>query len=148
MLSELAPRYDQPIQTIGFSTGGNPASAVAVIINTYFRDPRYTVNRMTLLDSWCDYPLEQKIAEYNQFKVPGEPAMAEVYRSFAEPLQGALNISFYPGGDHNTPFFWYLDSMEPATWTRTCCCWNEGNTSIMRSIDCGASWVCSVPNTR
>ncbi len=32
--------------------------------------------------------------------------------------------------------------------TRTCCCWWLGKTSMMRSIDCGASWVCSVANTR
>ena len=28
--------------------------------------------------------------------------------------------------------------------TRTCCCWWGGNTSMMRSIVCGASWVCRV----
>ena len=35
-----------------------------------------------------------------------------------------------------------------ASCTRTCCCWCGGNTSMMRSIVCGASCVCRVANTR
>ena len=35
-----------------------------------------------------------------------------------------------------------------ASCTRICCCWYEGNASMIRSIVCGASWVCSVANTR
>lgn len=116
LLSELAPEYDQPIQTIGFSTGGNPASVIANVINRFFPDPRYAVNRMTILDSWCDPNLDRKIADFTHHPVAGEPAWAEVYRSFPEPIPGALNVSFHPGGDHSTPSSWFFMSAEADTW--------------------------------
>jgi len=117
LLSELAPEYDQPIQTIGFSTGGNPASVIANVINRFFPDPRYAVNRMTLLDTWCDPHLDRKIADFTEHPVAGEPAWAEVYRSFPEPIPGALNISFHPGGGHSTPSSWFFASMDADTWS-------------------------------
>ena len=36
----------------------------------------------------------------------------------------------------------------PASWTRTCCCWCGGKTSMMRSMVCAASCVCRVAKTR
>ena len=39
-------------------------------------------------------------------------------------------------------------SSDPASMVRIWSCWFEGNTSMMRSIVCGASWVCRVPKTR
>lgn len=116
MLSELAPEYDQPIQTIGFSTGGNPASVIANVINRFFPDPRYAVNRMTLLDTWCDPTLDRKIADFTAQPVAGEPAWAEVYRSFPEPIPGALNVSFHPGGGHSTPSSWFFKSAVADAW--------------------------------
>ena len=50
-LSSVAPGYTQPIQTLGFSTGGKPAAVVASHINKAYSDKRYDVNRVTLLDS-------------------------------------------------------------------------------------------------
>ena len=35
-----------------------------------------------------------------------------------------------------------------ASCVRIWCCWWDGNTSMMRSTVCGASWVWSVPKTR
>jgi hypothetical protein len=116
LLSELAPDYRQPIQTVGFSTGGNAAAAVANIINQFIRDPRYAVNRMTLLDSYCLDDFDQMIAEFSDNPVAGEPAWAEVYRSLPEPIGRALNVSFYPGGVHNTPLEWFLASADPNQW--------------------------------
>jgi hypothetical protein len=116
LLSELAPDYRQPIQTVGFSTGGNAAARVANIINQFIRDPRYAVNRMTLLDSYCLDDFEQEVAEFSDNPVAGEPAWAEAYRSAREPIDRALNVSFFPGGVHNTPLEWFLDSADPAQW--------------------------------
>lgn len=116
MLSELAPEYDQPIQSIGFSTGGNPASIIPNIINRSFNDPRYAVNRMTILDSWCDPDLDLEVARFTSRPVADEPAWADVYRSFPEPIPGALNVVFYPDSDHGTPLDWYLKSAEAENW--------------------------------
>ena len=52
-LSSVAPDYKQPIQTIGFSTGGDPAIDVGIHLNRVYRDARYAVNRMTELDTGC-----------------------------------------------------------------------------------------------
>ena len=35
--------------------------------------------------------------------VADEPAWVDIYRSLPEPIPGSLNVSFFPGGDHNTP---------------------------------------------
>jgi hypothetical protein len=52
-LSAVAPDYKQPIQTIGFSAGGDPAIDVGIHLNRVYRDARYAVNRVTLLDGAC-----------------------------------------------------------------------------------------------
>jgi len=35
-----------------------------------------------------------------------------------------------------------------ASWARTCDCWFDGNTSMMRLIDSAAEFVCSVARAR
>ena len=50
-LAEVAPQYTQSIQTSGWSTGGQPAVDVGVRLNESYQDPRYRVNRVTLLDA-------------------------------------------------------------------------------------------------
>jgi hypothetical protein len=52
-LSSVAPEYKQPIQTIGWSTGGMPALDVGIHLNRVYRDARYAVNRVTHLDAPC-----------------------------------------------------------------------------------------------
>jgi len=116
LLSALAPDYKQPIQTVGFSTGGNPASVIANIINQFFHDPRYAINRVTLLDTYCDADLDSEVAEFNSRPVAGEPAWVDVYRSLPEPIPGALNVSFFPGGDHGTPYDWFVASAVASNW--------------------------------
>jgi len=52
-LSEVAPDYRQPIQTIGWSTGGMPAMDVGIHMNRVYRDARYAVNHVTHLEAPC-----------------------------------------------------------------------------------------------
>ena len=52
-LSSVAPDYKQPIQTIGWSTGGMPAIDVGIHMNRVYGDARYAVNRVTELDAGC-----------------------------------------------------------------------------------------------
>ncbi|MBN2131737.1 MAG: hypothetical protein JW741_19715, partial [Sedimentisphaerales bacterium] len=49
-LSSVAPDYRQPIQTMGYSTGGMPAIDVGIHMNWVYRDSRYAVNQVTHLD--------------------------------------------------------------------------------------------------
>lgn len=50
-LSNVAPNYKMPIQTMGFSTGGQLAIDVGIHLNQTYADARYAVNRVTLLDA-------------------------------------------------------------------------------------------------
>jgi hypothetical protein len=52
-LSSVAPEYKQPIQTIGWSTGGMPAMDVGIHLNRVYKDARYAVNHVTHLESPC-----------------------------------------------------------------------------------------------
>jgi len=49
-LSAVAPNYRQAIQTIGMSSGLDPALDVGLRLNETYRDARYAVNRVTELD--------------------------------------------------------------------------------------------------
>ncbi|MBN1360780.1 MAG: hypothetical protein JW993_09320 [Sedimentisphaerales bacterium] len=77
-LSRLAPDYTQPIQTLGWSTGGQPAIDVAIRLNQTYADPRYAVNHVTFLDAtvYCrDYT--ESVARYLAAPVAGEPCWVE-----------------------------------------------------------------------
>jgi len=50
-LSSVAPDYRQAIQTSGWSTGGLPAIDVGVRVNRTYKDARYAVNHVTLIDA-------------------------------------------------------------------------------------------------
>jgi hypothetical protein len=52
-LSSVAPDYRQPIQTMGFSTGNKPAMEVAWYVNATYKDARYAVNRVALLEPFA-----------------------------------------------------------------------------------------------
>ena len=54
-LSDIAPEYNQAIQTIGFGSGGAAAIDVAKYINMTYSDPRYDVNRVTLIHCLNQY---------------------------------------------------------------------------------------------
>jgi len=48
-LSRMAPEYDRPIQTAGWSTGGQPALDAAAWVNTQYHDAHFAINRVVLL---------------------------------------------------------------------------------------------------
>jgi hypothetical protein len=111
-LSNLAPNYDQPIQTAGFSTGGQPAIECAMRMNILYADPRYAVNHVTYFDAACrDYTTNN--ATYVNNPVPGETAWIENFHAQGRvPQQYAVNIAI-PGG-HSDPYQYYEDSIDPA----------------------------------
>lgn len=117
LLSKLAPAYDQPIQAIGFRSGGLPISVVASVLNYTIRDPRFAVNRMTLLDAYC-YPDEiwsYKISAFNASPVAGEPAWVEFYKTKYGPITGALNVALL-GFSYSQLLNWYLESINEEFW--------------------------------
>lgn len=99
-LSSLAPEYDRPIQTVGWSTGGQPALDAAIRINLAYKDPRYAVNHVTLLDTtgYCrnDAPY---VRTYLSNPVAGEQCWVDNYIStpgdgFMLLQGGVLNVVF------------------------------------------------------
>jgi hypothetical protein len=114
-LSSVAPEYDCPIQTIGFSTGGNPAIIVANHLNSTYQDPRYAINRVTLIDAMCAIPFASEVARLQANPVGGEVAWVDTYRVGAPFLPGALNVVF-PDGRHTTPATWFRRSISPDSW--------------------------------
>ena len=109
-LSKLAPNYSQPIQTMGSSTGGQPAIDVANYLNYTYHDARYAVNRVTLLDARCrNYA--SNIADYIESSVDGEQCWIDKYEG--------TGPFFYPGclnaqvaqDQHNAPRQWYRSSL-------------------------------------
>ena len=116
-LSVFAPAYDQPIQTLGYSTGCMPACDVAERFNTGYRDPRYQVNRITLLDSGCARDYGANIGNLVSNRRPGRMFWVDNYYSAAGHFRpGTLNAEFpTPPADHGTPNSWYFGSWTPGT---------------------------------
>jgi hypothetical protein len=113
--SRMAPDYKQPIQTLGFSTGGKPAIIIANYLNQTYKDPRYAVNRVSLFDSPFSI-LPSEVADFNAHPVGGEPAWVDNYMVSDDLfIPGALNVIF-PGGTHSTPVNWYTDSASPGSF--------------------------------
>ena len=93
-LSRLAPEYDQPIQTIGYSTGAMPACDVAERFNLVYKDPRYQVNRITLIDSACRAYVAS-ISNLVSTRMPGKVFWIDNYYSVAGSFRpGTLNAEF------------------------------------------------------
>ena len=91
-LSSVAPDYHQLIQSCGFSAGGTPALDVGTYLNLTYADPRYAVNRVTLMDgAFCmetySQPLK-RIEDFTQNPVGDEPCWIENY--------AAANKTYYP----------------------------------------------------
>jgi parallel beta-helix repeat protein len=81
-LSSVAPDYKQPIQTCGWSTGGQPAIDVGRHINLTYQDRRYAVNRVTFFDTtpYCrDY--SDSILVFLSSSVDGEQCWIDNYVS-------------------------------------------------------------------
>lgn len=116
-LSAAAPGYDRPIQTIGYSTGCMPACDVAERLNIRYGDPRYRVNRVTLIDSGCSRDYTVNIDRLVSNRAPGTMFWVENYYSVAGRFRrGSLNAEFpVPPADHGTPNAWYVGSWNLAT---------------------------------
>jgi hypothetical protein len=113
LLSALAPGYDQPIQTLGNSTGGMPACDVAEAFNIVYQDPRYLVNRMTFLDVACGRDYDSNLSNLASNRIPGKMFWVDNYYSEGSFHAGTLNVQFpTPPAGHLTPGDWYYDDTQ------------------------------------
>ncbi len=116
-LSRQAPDYKMPIQTIGWSTGGQPAIDAALRLNLTYRDARYAVNRITFVDGRCrDYTAS--IAAYLASSVEGEQCWIDSYDSrYSSSVPwfwpGILNVQV-SNNVHTDPPTYYRDSLTNA----------------------------------
>jgi parallel beta-helix repeat protein len=80
-LSSVAPDYKQPIQAIGYSTGGQPAIDVGIHLNLTYEDARYVVKRVTLLDVGVDIcrNYSASITTFRASSVDGEQCWIDEY---------------------------------------------------------------------
>jgi len=115
-LSAMAPNYHQPIQTIGWSTGGLPAIIVATYLNQTYQDARYAVNRITGLDA-VGPGASEMISQLLDSSVDSEQCWLDSYVSTSETFYGdILNVSF-SGNSHELPRDWYGNSLTVNTAT-------------------------------
>ena len=130
-LSSVAPNYTQPIQTIGLSTGGQPAIDVGLRLNMVYQDARYAVNQVTFLDAtpYCRSYYSESIAAFLASTVDGEQCWIDNYVSTLVGFHAAveysgfhpnvLNIVFERATDNSLPwldihvlaFSWYKNSL-------------------------------------
>lgn len=118
-LAANAPRYAQPIQTMGHSTGCMPAMDMARRLNTVYGDSRYTIQRVALLDAGCGnvYNYPEAVEILRTESLTGEPFWVENYYSNAPYLDHTLNIRFpVPPASHGTPPQWYRNSTDTRWW--------------------------------
>ena len=114
-LSSKAPDYNQPIQTMGHSSGAKLPAAVGAYLNTTYADSRYNVSHATLFDAY--HPSLTEIAKFLNSSVDGEQCWIDNYRAgpysgLGAEIPGALNV-YFPLGDHVMPLFWYQASLKP-----------------------------------
>lgn len=116
-LSSVAPDYRQPIQTSGWSTGGQPAIDVGIHLNLTYTDARYAVNRVTFLDARACRNFSDSIIQFLGSSVDGEQCWIDNYRGNTD---GPFTSwpSFYPnvlrGGSslsHSGVRDWYRNSL-------------------------------------
>lgn len=112
-LAEVAPDYREPIQTMGFSTGGQPAIDVAGYLNRTYADPRYAVNRVTFLDARCRY-YAMDVAEYLAGAVDGEQCWVDTYEGTGPIFYNDILNVQVAVGDHGAPPQWYKNSLTSA----------------------------------
>jgi hypothetical protein len=110
-LSTVAPNYNQPIQTMGHSTGGQPTVDAAIRMNLTYQDARYAVNRISLLDGRCrDY--SASILDYLFSSVDGEQCWIDTYEGTGPYFYpGILNVQVAVN-NHGAPPEWYKNSLE------------------------------------
>ena len=98
---------------MGFSTGNLPAMDTAWHINTTYRDARYAVNRVSLLDPVCG-SLAFRVTPFLTNRIAGEQCWVDNYLSYdpnfpiTPVLPGALNVICRPPRGHSYPVNRYL----------------------------------------
>jgi hypothetical protein len=109
-LSQMAPNYNQPIQTMGWSTGGQPTIDTALRLNLTYRDARYAVNRVSFLDGRCrDFTAD--IEEYLANPVDSEQCWVDTYEGTGPIFYpSVLNVEVAES-DHIAPPTWYKNSL-------------------------------------
>ena len=122
-LSSVAPDYQQPIQTMGWSTGGMPAIDVGIHMNRVYRDPRYAVNHVTHLDvnpACRDTYLSMvvyldSVELFLTSSVDGEQCWLDHYYGTAayayEPMSRSNFLWVRTGLAHNDVPNWYRNSL-------------------------------------
>jgi len=116
-LSSVAADYQQPIQTFGWSTGGQPAIDVGIHLNLTYADVRYAVNRVTLIDARSCREYSDSIRQFLGSSVDGEQCWIDIYRGNTVG-QNTSYPSFYPNVlrvgsslSHMGVVMWYANSL-------------------------------------
>lgn len=116
-LSSVAPDYKQPIQTSGWSTGGQPAVDVGIRLNLTYMDARYAVNRVTLLDARACRDHSESFRQFLESSVDGEPCWIDNHRGGTDGPFPSWP-SFYPNVlrvgsslSHSGVVSWYANSL-------------------------------------
>jgi hypothetical protein len=113
-LSSVAPDYKQPIQTSGWSTGGQPAVDVGIRLNLTYADARYAVNRVTFFDAttYCRENYSESITAFLGSSVDGEQCWADAYVS----TTGGGGHQSYPPFHENVLNMWFTTAT--GGWTQ------------------------------
>ena len=116
-LSSVAPDYRQPIQTSGWSTGGQPALDVGIHLNLTYADNRYAINRVTLIDARACRDHSDSIRQFLDSSVDGEQCWIDNHRGGTDGPYRSWP-SFYPNVmrigsslSHVDVAYWYADSL-------------------------------------
>jgi len=146
-LSAVAPNYQQPIQTIGLSTGGQPAVDIAIHLNLTYADARYAINRVTFFDAlrYCRGHYSESISTFLGSSVDGEQCWADAYVSTtsggggfvggSSPFQeNVLNVGF-----PNATGSWYQRHILASGWYANSLVLAEMN-NFNHGVVAGAYW--------
>ncbi len=141
-LSSVARDYKEPIQTIGWSTGGQPAIDVGIRMNSLYQDARYAVNRVTQMDAPCrGFPpwggsralYTQIVESFLSSSVDGEQCWLDFYYGTSglqyEPFELYDILFAYLGLGHDPVRRWYQNSLTGNTM-------NDFNSGVVA----GAYW--------
>ena len=120
-LSAVAPDYKQSIQTLGWSTGADPAIDVGIRMNRLYKDVRYAVNRVTQLDGGARVMDESWDVYHDSFQlfvtssVEGEQCWLDhYYGTAAYPYEPMSRVNFLwvrSELPHNDVPNWYRNSL-------------------------------------
>ena len=145
-LSAVAPDYKQPIQTIGWSTGGQPAVDVGIHLNLIYADARYAINRVTFFDAirYCRGHYSESISAFLGSSVDGEQCWADAYVSATSGGEGfvagppfqenVLNVGF-----PNATGSWYQRHILASGWYANSLVLDEMN-EFNHGVVAGAYW--------